>query len=45
VVFVTALVAAIGLAFTIENLNPQIRPVTKSEEETGFVRRRSPRAS
>lgn len=45
VIFLTALIAAIGLAFILENLNPQIAAVSDAEEEN--VRRviGRPRAS
>lgn len=34
VIFLTALIAAIGLAFILENLNPQVAPVANAEEES-----------
>jgi hypothetical protein len=45
VVFVTVLVATIGLAFILENLDPQIRRVAQSDEETADVRQQSSLAS
>jgi len=34
VIFLTAMIAALGLAFILENLNPQIAVVTDAEEES-----------
>jgi|SRR5471030_1105309 len=45
VVFLTALLAAFGLAFILENLDQQIRPVAQPEEEHTRVARQSSRAA
>jgi hypothetical protein len=45
VIFLTAMIAAIGLAFILENLNPQITPVADAEEENLRRVHGRPRAS